>query len=178
MFCIVSKKVLSLLISICLVFSITQITFALEGQKIVIDGEEITYTGNPMTVEGNAVLLPAKVILEKIGMKLEWDAQNKILKGYKEGTSIVVFVDKNLMLYQGKEVQLTRGVPRLINGSVMITDEILQKCFVYAVNVRNGQPNVYYEPLAIVDPYVKSPEFVSNVPPTVYAKFFPNESIS
>lgn len=163
----------------CLLFAALPSAYAEETSKIYLDGVELNYSGPALSYEGNAVLLPAKVILEKIGVTVVWDGNLKVLKGYRSNSlDFVLLVDRNLMLFQGKEMQLN-AVPRLKNGTVMITDEILHKLYMYTTiyNPESKTAFLSYQPATIVDPFIPIPNFKSNVPYDVYVKVFPQKPV-
>lgn len=85
---------------------------------VVIDGERIEFDINPV-VEKGSTFVQFRPLFEELGYVIEWDGNAKTITSIKEGSTILLTVNSNKALVNGKEFTLQTGV-KTINGTTFV----------------------------------------------------------
>ncbi|AKL94734.1 phosphate ABC transport system substrate-binding protein PstS [Clostridium aceticum] len=113
------RKALPILILVLvLIASMTTTAMASQNVRIVIDGSNIKSDVAPV-IENGRTLVPAKVIFENLGAKVNWNANKKEVTVTTAATDVSLVIDSKTAKIDGKNVTL--DVPaRIINGRTFI----------------------------------------------------------
>ena len=66
------KKIISLLLAICLLISVNTTIFASDPISVTLDGNYIEFDVHPQIINGRT-MVPIRAIFEKMGAVVEWD---------------------------------------------------------------------------------------------------------
>lgn len=108
------KKILSVLF---LVGIMSVNTFA-SGISVYINNDKVSFSQSPI-VENGVTLVPFRGLLEKLGAKVEWDAEEKAVTA-SLGASTVKMVVGSKTAYADETIVPLAVAPKIINGSTMI----------------------------------------------------------
>ncbi len=138
------KKIVALLLSLVLIFSIT----AVNAAQIYYDDEWHTYQGNiftlkvdkktincevPPIVFNDYSVVPARDVFEAMGATVDWNALNQKVTVKYDDTKVEVFINKRGVKVNG--VEKTAPIPaKLINGKTMIPVRFVSEALGFLVN--------------------------------------------
>ena len=86
--------------------------------KLVVDGEDITSTAAPEIMDGRT-MVPMRVIFEKLGATIDWDADTKTVTGKKDGKKVVLQVGSDRMQIGNKYMSL-EVAPVIVGGRTLV----------------------------------------------------------
>jgi antitoxin component YwqK of YwqJK toxin-antitoxin module len=86
--------------------------------QVFVDGGKLEQKQAPF-IENNTTLVQFRPVFEKLGLKIEWNAISKTIKGNKPGLS-VIFTIGHLEATVNGETKILAAPPKIINGSTYI----------------------------------------------------------
>lgn len=128
--------VLTLLLS---VLGFEKVGSAEDYPPVTVMIDDTVIQGQNGIVDGGSVFVPAKMVLENLDIKVEWDQSTSTLKGYQfDAIRIEISPNKDEGKLDGKPFLLD-SPPRVINGTLMVPPSLITQLFNYSVE---------YEPIA------------------------------
>jgi hypothetical protein len=111
---------LILMLVIVLSFSAANVYAAEETTQIdvYLDREIIVFTVNPL-IDNGSTLVQFKPVFEKLGLKIDWNAKTKTVKGTSKDLNIELAIGSKTATVNGIKKQLT-AAPKIINGVTMV----------------------------------------------------------
>ncbi|HCC06628.1 MAG TPA: hypothetical protein DEP72_00485 [Clostridiales bacterium] len=113
------KKRLILLVSVLLMVFQVNYSLAEDNIKINMYGEDLYIKDQGPILYNDRTLVPIRVIFERLGLEVSWDADKRVVTGKKEGLEIYLQVDSNISKLNKKEVILDAPAS-IINDRVMV----------------------------------------------------------
>ncbi|MBB3112864.1 ketosteroid isomerase-like protein [Paenibacillus phyllosphaerae] len=113
-------KLTSLLLSLCLVFTLTDITAAAAAEKpiqLIVNGKRIE-GANPILRSG-VMYAPYRLLFEAVGFKVGYDAQTKVMSGTLGESKLSFSAGSYLLEFDGKLHYLDGPIP-VINGQTYL----------------------------------------------------------
>ncbi|SMB79674.1 Copper amine oxidase N-terminal domain-containing protein [Desulfonispora thiosulfatigenes DSM 11270] len=121
------KKTIIVLLSVIVLCSFSVVGFAYqETNGIVLDGQEIDLDVKPIIKEGRT-LVPARALLEELGLKVSWDEKSRTVVGENTDHKIELNIDKE---YDNKynNIDLSLDVPAsIIKGRTLVPVRIVSE---------------------------------------------------
>lgn len=112
------KRLLALLVAVVVIMTGAVNAAAASDVKVFIDDKEVQSQVSAYT-EGGRTLVPVRALAESLGFTVAWDPAERRITLSKEGSEIVLWVDSNRVLVNGKED--TIDVPaKITNGSTFV----------------------------------------------------------
>lgn len=119
------------LISVLLIFTMllpASVSFADAGSiPVYINGEKITFDQNPV-IENDRTLVPLRKIFESLGATVNYDENEKVVSGEKEGIKISLKIGEDKALVDGKEVALSQSA-KIENGRTLVPLRFISEAF-------------------------------------------------
>ncbi|MGH0053938.1 MAG: stalk domain-containing protein [Sphaerochaetaceae bacterium] len=109
------KKILILLLVLVLIFGSG--VFA-EDIRVEVDGRKLDFDVAPTIVEGRTII-PARKILESLGLEVSWDDRTRTVTGVGQGTELSLVIGQRLAYVNGEPVNLDVA-PRIIDDRSMV----------------------------------------------------------
>jgi len=116
------KHVLLMLIAaLGLVCLFAGICFAASSVRIVIDGEELISDPNPF-IENGRTLVPIRFISEKLGAKVEWNNEERVVTIEKGNRKVILRIDSHLVIYDEEKglYGLSDVAPKIVEGRTFV----------------------------------------------------------
>jgi hypothetical protein len=95
--------------------------------EVFIDGNEQFYSQEPVIVDGST-LVPMRDIFESLGATVEWNNQDRTVKGTKGNRQIQLKIESKDVTINGQVIYLDVE-PRIINGKTMIPLRVVVEAF-------------------------------------------------
>lgn len=112
------KNKIALLLCLLLLISLTNVASAKPNLSVFVDGEKLALSQSPIVINGTT-LVPAAPIFSKMGLTLEFDSVNKLIKGKTQGLVITLQLNSKIANINGVTVIL--GEPaKIVNGTTMV----------------------------------------------------------
>ena len=105
---------------------------AQEDIKIYVDGMQLSLDTQPVQ-KNNRTLVPFRAISDSLGAEVSWDGGKKSVICKKDGNTLVLAVDSDIMLKNGNAIRLDT-TPVISNGRVLVPVRALSEGFGAAVN--------------------------------------------
>lgn len=122
-----NKRILSILISICLFFSFMPVGYAEDEIKVILNGKQLTFDVPPTIIQGRT-MLPLRTIFEAFGASVDWNDKESRVKGTKRNTVIDLQINNKIAKVNGREIEL--DVPgTLVNGRTMVPARFIAETF-------------------------------------------------
>ncbi len=102
-----TKKIIALLLAVCLIFTLSSAALAAEDIRVCIDGSSVAFnndTGRPFIDANGRTLVPLRVTMETYGCEVFWDNENNNAIVYKDGVTVVCPIGENHIVINGKTV--------------------------------------------------------------------------
>lgn len=112
------KRIFCLALAALLVFIADSSILAEQGIKAFLDGKEIIFD-QPPVIEDGRTLVPARAIMEAIGLTLSFEESTGTIKGTADDTAIVMKINDTAAQVNGKTVALDVP-PKIIGGRTMV----------------------------------------------------------
>ena len=109
------KKILLAAMVISMAF--TAVCRAEDDIKVYLDGARLEFDAAPV-IRDNSTLVPFRKIFESLGMTVEWNGEARTGVAQKDGLTVSVAIDSNVMRANGKDI-------RLIMPPIIISERIL-----------------------------------------------------
>lgn len=103
------KRIISVLMSLCILSSFMSVSYAENDVKILLNGEEVVSDVSPF-IENNRTMVPARAIFEAMGAQVNWVEENRTVimvrqKG-EEFTSVVLQIGLENAFVNSESVEL------------------------------------------------------------------------
>ncbi|MDG0812812.1 copper amine oxidase N-terminal domain-containing protein [Cohnella rhizosphaerae] len=90
-----------------------------QGQiQVYMDQQKLNFDVPPVNQEGTT-LVQFRTIFEKLGYSVKWNQSNRSVTAFKEGTTIVLYINVKKAYINNVEVSLEKA-PAIINGSTLV----------------------------------------------------------
>ena len=132
------RKVLALLLSLCMLLTWMPTAFAVEGDveisfrvgdsTLIINGAPVTVE-TPYVVDPGVTLVPLRVITEAFGATVNWIAETKSIPITYEGVSILLQIDNPIAEVNGKAEELLCAPQLTENGFTMVPLRFISETF-------------------------------------------------
>jgi len=100
------KSIITLALALVLVLGFSAPAVASQNEIwVFIDGEKLTLSTAPISI-GGRTLVPMRPIFESLGYTVEWEANTQQIKGTRGTDSIIMTVNSNRAIVNGKAVEL------------------------------------------------------------------------
>ena len=117
------KKLTMLLLVIVTLFTSTSVLAYSEANGIILNGNPLKMDVKPVIIEGRT-LVPARALLEALGLKVSWNNTERIVKAEKTGVQLQLVVSNNKWdsrnIYNGMQFVNEETPPTIINNRTLI----------------------------------------------------------
>ena len=115
------KKILYKLTALLIVFVLSSGMVSYADQPpitVFLNGEQLVFDVQP-TLENGRTLVPMRAIFEALGAEVSWDNETFTAVAVKDGTTIAMTIDDNILFKNGEVTEL--DVPaRLVDGRTLV----------------------------------------------------------
>ena len=108
------KKFISVIISLCILFSVSLSAYAEKPISIKLGGNELKTDVAPILVE-NRTMLPVRAVFEAIGAKVDYIAAERKVVATKDDTVVTFIIDSTIMTINGAEKVI--DVPAMVKDN-------------------------------------------------------------
>ena len=100
------KKVLSVLLALCLVASFFVVPASAEEPiNVFVNEKEVEFDVSPAIINSRT-MVPLRAIFEALGAEVDWDEETRTVTAWRDEVYINVTIDSNVMFVCGKPVSL------------------------------------------------------------------------
>ena len=121
------KKIISLVLTIALIFSINVTTFASNTIYVTLDGSYIEFDVKPQIINGRT-MVPIRAIFEKMGAVVEWDGNTSSAICTK-GDTVVKMTVNSMDMYINNQVTKMDISPVVIDGRTLAPARYVAEAF-------------------------------------------------
>lgn len=86
--------------------------------SVYVDDEYLVFATKPFNEKGT-IMIPFRVIFEKLGLEVSWEAETQTVRGSKDGLSIELQVGNQKAFVNG-EMKVLPVAPKIVNNSVFV----------------------------------------------------------
>lgn len=134
------KKVIAILMCV-LVLSTTSMAFASSVPKLIINGEVVATDVSPVVRNGRT-LVPIRIVSEKLGATVNYNAATKGITIKKNNTTIRLTVNNTTAYVNGVKKVLDEPA-RAINGRTLVPVRFVSETFGITVQYKSGVNEVH-----------------------------------
>ncbi len=123
------KKIICLVLCVCLVLSVSSLVFAKEYNdiKVTLNGKNIEFDQKPL-MKDDRVLVPVRKIAESLGATLAYDEETETVLAVMNNTVIVMQIGSSTIYINGEEKVI--DVPALeVGGRTLIPTRAFAEAF-------------------------------------------------
>lgn len=117
------KKYIFLMLALTVVFTyiLRNICFASNDVRIIIDGEVLTSSPGPF-IENGRVLVPIRFISERLGAKVEWNNEERLVTITKGNNKVILRINSHLIIYEGegRKYGLSDVAPKIVENRTFV----------------------------------------------------------
>ena len=125
------KRILSLLLIFCMVFSFQISSSASNPISVTIDGTPIHFDVQPTIIDGRT-MVPLRAIFEALGATVEWDGDTQTVTSFKTDTIIQLTIgDANL--YVNDEAKVLDVPAQILDSRTLVPARAISEAFGYDV---------------------------------------------
>ena len=121
------KKIISMLLVICLMLSVNITTFASDTIYVTLDGSYIEFDVKPQIINGRT-MVPIRAIFEKMGATVEWDGNTSTAICTK-GDTVVKMTVNSMDMYINNQVTKMDISPVVIDGRTLAPARYVAEAF-------------------------------------------------
>lgn len=121
------KKIISLLLVVCLMLSVSVTTFASDTIYVTLDGSYIKFDVKPQIINGRT-MVPIRAIFEKMGAAVEWDGNTSSAICTK-GDTVVKMTVNSMDMYINNQVTKMDISPVVIGGRILAPARYVAEAF-------------------------------------------------
>ena len=121
------KKIISLLLMVCLMLSVSVTTFASDTIYVTLDGSYIEFDVKPQIINGRT-MVPIRAIFEKMGATVEWDGNTSTAICTK-GDTVVKMTVNSMDMYINNQVTKMDISPVVIDGRTLAPARYVAEAF-------------------------------------------------
>lgn len=134
------KRIISVLLVLCLFFSVMPNVFAHGNEiRVTINGIEVSFDRAPI-IENNRTLVMFRPVFERLGIEYDWNRESLVLAATKNDITVSATVNKKDILVNGEKIATDTPL-RLIDRYAYIPLRSVCEAFGYTVDW-NGTNNV------------------------------------
>lgn len=139
------KKFAALFLTLALLFSfVTNVQAETKPVSVWVENQQVQLGGLQPIVEKGTTLVPAKLLLEKLGFEVTWDEKNQVISGKKDGLVLLFQID-NLGAMVNEIEQGLLVAPKLVKGTVYIPLRTASEAAGYKVSWNKDKRTVSLE---------------------------------
>lgn len=86
---------------------------------VTVNGEDVTFATAQPFIKAGHTLVPVRGVFEKIGARVDWDVEKKIVSAYKPGIEVVMQIGSNKALVNNEEKWIPMPA-QIVSGSTMV----------------------------------------------------------
>lgn len=121
---VIGKRKYTMLIFIVafgLVYFFTNACYASGSVRIVIDGEELISEPSPF-IENGRTLVPIRFVSERLGAKVEWNNEERLVTIEKGNRKVILRIDSRLVIYDEEErvYGLSDVAPKIVESRTFV----------------------------------------------------------
>ncbi len=121
------KKIISLLLAICLLISVNITIFASDTISVTLDGNYIEFDVHPQIINGRT-MVPIRAIFEKMGAVVEWDGNTSSAICTK-GDTVVKMTVNSTSMYINSQLKTMDVAPVVIDGRTLAPARYVAEAF-------------------------------------------------
>jgi hypothetical protein len=114
----VLKKIIVLMMCVMLMLPGRLIAQESEGIQVLVNGQRVVFEQSPIIVNGST-LVPARTILEQLGLLVRWNAKTQTIVGMNHKVNIELSIGNKEAIVNGEPIQLGTA-PTVVNGESFI----------------------------------------------------------
>ncbi len=96
--------------------------------KVLIDGKRLDFTDTDPVIENSKALVPMKAIFEALGAEVNWDAENYVATGTKDGIRVALKIGDNKGYINDETVELDAPA-RIQNARTLVPIRFVAESF-------------------------------------------------
>ncbi len=114
--------------------------------QLILDGQNITSIAEPI-IQNDRTLVPIRFIAEQLGAQVNWDGVNKTVTIEKDGSSVLLRINSQLVLYQNNEkiYNLCDVPPRIINERTYVPLRLVSNALGIGIDWDGASNTVYID---------------------------------
>ncbi len=90
-----------------------------QSMVVTVNGEDVHFATAQPFIKGGHTLVPVRGVFEKIGARVDWDVDKKIVSAYKPGIEVVMQIGSNKALVNNQEKWIPMPA-QIVSGSTMV----------------------------------------------------------
>ncbi len=114
--------------------------------KLILDGQNITSIAEPI-IQNDRMLVPIRFIAEQMGAQVNWDGGNKTVTIEKDGSSVLLRINSQLVVYQNNEktYNLCDVPPKIINERTYVPLRLVSNALGIGIDWDGASNTVYID---------------------------------
>ena len=121
------KKVISVMLALCLMLSVLPSVFAQNPITVFVDSEQVVFDVEPV-IENDRTLVPLRAIFEALGATVSWESTTRTAVAEKEDTVIRITIGED-KLYKNDEAVVLDAPARLISDRTLVPVRAISESF-------------------------------------------------
>lgn len=141
-----------LLLALVMLGGMAPAVMATDNVGLVIDGERID-TSLPPVIKNNRTLVPVRLVSEKMGAVVDWNAENKTVHIVKGNRSVVLRIDNRLIDYTEDETSfsLCDVPPQIMDSRTFVPLRLVSNALGVTINWDQDSRTVYVDSQKLVN---------------------------
>ena len=136
-----NKKIYSVLLIFAMLFVMFPMSaYANSGISVVIDGDKLAFDVEPQLIN-DRTMVPMRKIFESMGASVEWDGTSYTVTAKKDGISVVMQINNNVINVNGVDVTLDVP-PMIVNDRTLVPVRAVAESFDATVEWDGGSKTV------------------------------------
>lgn len=121
-----AKKIISLILSFLIIFSVSAV-YASDNITVEVDGSEINFDVPPQIIN-ERTMVPMRAIFERLGATVEWDAGTQSIHAVKGSDTVNMQIGSADMLVNDA-IKVLDSVPVIIDGRTLVPARAIAEAF-------------------------------------------------
>lgn len=121
------KKIISLLLVVCMLFSVVITTYASNEICVTLDGNYVDFDVKPQIINGRT-MVPIRAIFEKMGATVQWDSGTSSAICTK-GDTVVKMTVNSTSMYINNQAQTMDVAPVVVDGRTLAPARYVAEAF-------------------------------------------------
>ena len=137
-----TKKIISLLISVLIIFSLSVCSFADDNViSVYVDDKKVEFDVQPQII-GGRTMVPLRAIFESLGATVSWNEETRTVTAYNITTVVKATIDSNIISvnYIDKAMDVA---PMIINDRTFVPARFIAEAFGCDVEWDGSSKTVY-----------------------------------
>lgn len=137
-----SKKILMVILTFCLLISNIVSVDASNNIKVKLDGKNISFDTEPCLI-GGRTMVPLRAIFEALGATVDWDDETQTVTSYNEAYLVKCSIGKNEMSVNN-QTKIMDIAPMIIDGRTLVPARFVAEAFACKVewDAENSTVNI------------------------------------